>query len=322
MAKKLRNNSPSEITSVITYGNKVQPQQVIWMKDEDATFALTLTYKDGANATQNYFAVVSDATAHQHDVREGFALTGDVLNDQDQMKLDSFLKKNEFPSPVSGAGVDGSLTVAGVTFYPTADMTAAAMLALSPSTYQGRVVRVTDLNKALFESNGTRWKPVNGRAVIATLDTDWTGVTGTAEQIAFQKLIQGGIIKNGDALLFSGGFGKSGTAETTTIQIRVGSTGTTADTSILTTAPLATTNVTHGMYLEFRRQSATSLQRGMNGATQNPFGASSAARGSATTLASSLDSVAQYITLTMTQSSTAETPSAWGFRVELITSAA
>lgn len=225
-------------------------------------------------------------------------------------------------SPVSGAGPDGGITLGNTTFYPIADMTFASMLALSPATYQGRVVRVTDVNRALFESNGTRWKPVNGRAVIGTLDTDWTGVTGTAEQIAYQRTIPAGLIRNGDALLITGGFGKSGTSETTTIQLRLGAAGTTADTSILTTSPLATTNITHGMYLEFRRQSATSIQRGMNGATQNPFGASASARGSATTLASSLDSVNQTLTLTMTQSSTAEVPSAWGFRVELISSGA
>lgn len=237
--------------------------------------------------------------------------------------LGLFDKNGQEMYPALGVGADGGITLGTTTFYPTADITFAAMLALAPASYKGRVFRVTDLNNALFESNNVRWKPVGNRAVIATLDTDWTGVTGTAEQIAFQKSIPLGLIsRNGDALLVTGGFGKSGTSETTTIQLRLGAAGTTADTSILSTAPLATTNVSHGMYLEFRRQSATSIQRGMNGATQNPFGASSSARGSAVTLASSLDSVNQILSLTMTQSSTAETPSAWGFRVELITSAA
>lgn len=220
---------------------------------------------------------------------------------------------NVFYDPTTGGLYFGSTLIS----YPINDFTFANLP--TASSNQGRVCRVTDLNNALFESNGTRWKPVNGRAVIATLDSDWTGIAGTSEQIAFQKLIPANVIKNGDTLLIYGGYGKSGTSETTTIQIRLGTSGTTADTSILLTAPLSTTNISYGMPLEFTRVSATSIERSLSGATQNPFGTTTSALATPVAV-SSMDANTLYITVTMTQSSTVETPTARRIRIELVSS--
>ena len=275
----------------------------------------------------------------QRFVRRGTSLFVETYNMDTLAVLDSFEFTNApqaLPSEVallasrrlldlvSPAGTitgDGGINIAGTLFYPVTEMTAATMLALSPSSYTGRTVRLTDVNRAVYESTGTRWRPQSGRAVIGSLDTDWTGVAGASEQIVWQRTLPAGLLRNGDTLFTTGGFGKSGASETCTVQLRIGAAGTTADTSIIATAPLATTNVSYGMYLEFRRNTATSMQRSLSGATQNPLGATTSARGSATTLASSLDSVNQFLTLTMTQSSTVEVPSAWGFRVEHIAGA-
>lgn len=242
-----------------------------------------------------------------------------LANVQDPGRLDQTAERLKKSGLVSGAGNDGSLMVGGVTFYPVADMTFSAMLALSPAAFQGRVVRVTDLGRALFESNGTRWKPVNGRAVIGSIDTDAT-MTGTAETIMFQRLLPAGLLKNGDTLSLTYTIGKSGTAETTTVTLRLGASGTVADALLSGFGPLTASNISAGLLTEYTRVNATSVQKLGSGANNNAYGGPSTAALHAPVAVANMDTTPLYLSLTMAQSAAVETATLRRLRLELISS--
>jgi len=224
------------------------------------------------------------------------------------------------PVTVSTNSVNGVISFAagGVTTYPVQNFTFSTLPAAA--SYQGMQCRVTDLNNALFESNGIRWKPVNNCAVIATLDTEFS-MSGVTETIAFQKLLPAGLIRNGDRLRMRGTFGKSGTAETTTITIRVGAAGTVADTSLQSFALMATTTVSYGLLNDFKRLSATTLRKLGNGSQGTPYGGGSTAATVLPVTVSNLDSIAQFLSVNLQQSSTAETATMYDFTLELVSSA-
>ena len=218
-------------------------------------------------------------------------------------------------------GVTGGieLSAGGVTSYILQNYTWATLP--TASSVSGMQARVTDLNNAVFESNGTRWKPVNGRAVIASVDAA-TSMSGITETIVFQKLIPANVIKNSDRLCIKCTFSKSGVSESTTFTVRVGKLGTIADTSLQSAIILSTTTVSAGIYDDFKRISATSLQKMGNGSQSTQYnGGSTAAVPTAVTVAN-LDSNPVYLTITFTQSAAAETATLHDLVLELVSSQA
>jgi hypothetical protein len=194
--------------------------------------------------------------------------------------------------------------------------------ALPPAiNYAGRIFRITDLGNALFESNGTRWKPVNSISKIASLDTAF-GMSGTTETIAFQKAIPAGALQNGDRLRLLVSLGKSGTSETMTYNLRMGTLGTISDTLVQGFTVLQTTSVSAGFISEFRRNSATQLQKLGNGSQTSSFNSTSTASVPPPVTISSLDASQIFITVTSTMSSTVETGTIYDVSLELLSSGA
>jgi len=232
-----------------------------------------------------------------------------------QLELDKRSVVQAAVNPVTGVI---SFSAGGVTTYPVQNFTFSTLPAAA--SYSGMQARVTDLNNALFESNGTRWKPVNGMAVIASLDTDFT-MTGVTETIAFQKLLPAGLLKNGDKLRIRCSIGKSGTSETTTLALRLGATGTTADTALQSFGAMATTTVSVGMLDDFKRLSATTIRKLGNGSQLTQYAGGATAATAFPVTVSNMDSTALYLSATLTQSSTVETGSMYDFSLELVASA-
>lgn len=177
----------------------------------------------------------------------------------------------------------------------------------SATLYPGASFRFTDVGGNtgtgggnFFFSNGTRYKAVNGSVTLDSVDTANAGVADTTEQQLNPNaiLIPGGVIGGNDRLRIYLGISKSGAADTATIRLRMGPLKTTAD-PLLATITMATTNISLGTVLEFKRISATSLQKQGNGDTAGNYnGLSTTAYPAAVGSLSNFDTVGQYLSIT------------------------
>lgn len=78
----------------------------------------------------------------------------------------------------------------------------------------------------------TRWKPLNGKVLLASVDTTSSNITNASETIPFQYQIPAAVWQTGDILRCDVFATKSGTTSAFTATIRIGSAGTTSDTSV------------------------------------------------------------------------------------------
>ena len=220
------------------------------------------------------------------------------------------------PAQATALGAPDGLT----TNWPIITVTWANLPAAA--SFQGRICRVSDLNNALFESNGTRWKPVNGRALIGSTDASAT-MSGTTETVLFSKALPAGLVKDNDRLIVNYTMGKSGTSESATMAMRLGTAGTIADTAIQgPVAGLTTTSVAAGVVVQFKRVTATSTRKLGQGTQLNPMvGAGTVVVTSPVTV-SSMDSNALFLSFTNVMSAAVETFTLYDFTLELVSSAA
>jgi hypothetical protein len=162
---------------------------------------------------------------------------------------------------------------------------------------------------SLWRSTGTRWKPVNGLAVLATLDTGLSGVANT-ETIAFQYLLPINALQTFDRLRFNLSLSKTGVTDSLALKVRVGTAGTTADTQVLSVSALSATARSGSMMFDFRLASATSLQQlGSSGGASITSGYSnntSVANVAAVAITSAAAN-ALYVTVTIASTSTNDT---------------
>ena len=94
--------------------------------------------------------------------------------------------------------------------------------------------------------DGTRWKPLNGSAMLASLDTASASI-GSSETIVFQYLIPANLWQTADRLRFWLGMTKSGTTDTGAMWFRIGTAGTTADALIIGANEIAAANQQAGL---------------------------------------------------------------------------
>lgn len=137
------------------------------------------------------------------------------------------------------------------------------------SACPGITARVSDVGGStgsLWVSDGVRWKPMNGSVQLHVAPSRAT-MRGTGEVILGGVLVPAGVFQNRDRLELKMSFSKSGTSETATAKLRVGTAGTTSDTLIVSSSLLATTNISAESKLKYRRESATSIQKLGNSAT-------------------------------------------------------
>lgn len=194
-----------------------------------------------------------------------------------------------------------------------------ANLPAASSVYPGSSAYVTDVGGgAFFVSNGTRWKPKNNHAVIYNKGAAST-MTNT-EAVVGQYLMPTNLVQQYDILRLRITIGKSGTSETATTRVRVGTAGTTSDTQITSSAMLATTNISYGWIADFQLTTATTLQKLGSASTQFPYSSASTAAVPAAVAISSAASNPLYFSVTNAQSSNAETFTLYSMTLELITS--
>lgn len=183
----------------------------------------------------------------------------------------------------------------------------------------GRII-VTDVGSYRTDwiSDGSVWRPMNGRVTLATLSSNVTSVTGITEQILKSVALPAGMLIAGCTLRLGAATLKSGTAETSTVRVRIGSTGTTSD-QIVMAPTMATTVDGLGMFCEFHRASATTMLRtGAGGnTTLFPMGTSNASQTTAVTVAN-MDTTANTIIITSQYSASVETTTLNQYILELI----
>lgn len=151
-----------------------------------------------------------------------------------------------------------------------------------------------------FFSNGTRWRPVNNSIVLDSVDTANAGLANTAEQNLNPNhiVIPAGVINNFDRLRLWTSMSKSSTVDSTTVNIRFGPLGTTADPILSTITTLATTNQSIGFLTEYKRTSATTMQKQGNASTDISYTGASAGAYPAVVAVSNMDTTPMFLSIT------------------------
>jgi hypothetical protein len=161
----------------------------------------------------------------------------------------------------------------------------------SPIPANGTFYFATDVgeNGTLLQSNGTRWRALNGRTTLKTLAAPVSGIAA-AEQIVLQTLLPIGAWQNRDSLIIQLDTTKSGVTDTGLLTIRVGTLGTTGDTAITGFSSfqfMTAGGVAGGGTYEICLNSATSAQKmgaNTNGQSSHSSPAGSATGATATTI--------------------------------------
>ena len=189
-----------------------------------------------------------------------------------------------------------------------------------PTDYIGELF-ITDIGGgSRWMSNGITLTPLQNSITLYDLDAPNTQTLGTAKVMA-QNLIPLGLLTNRSRLRITYTYSKSATSETCTHNFRLGTAGTTADTSLATTGAPGGTNVTVGNFIEFQRLSATSLLRLGMAVTGSYNGPSTTAIAGAVTVPN-MDTNNLFLSLTSLSSANVETYTLHDYRVELLTKVA
>lgn len=181
----------------------------------------------------------------------------------------------------------------------------------SAAANSGATARVTDIGPAtagsLWLSNGTIWKPVNGRVTLGTLAARYNRAAGLGESSppAFQVLLPAAFLSVLDRIRIYGTISKAGATTTGALTLRVGTAGTTADTLITGTGGnmLAAANRSGGFIDDLVVQSATSIGKMGSAVSSGMSYAISNNAYSAATVISNVSS-ALYISVTITPGAT------------------
>ena len=186
----------------------------------------------------------------------------------------------------------------------------------------GQLRRVSDIGPSGYGSlwccTGARWSPLNGRCNLA-MATPLSGIA-TSETIVLQALIPAGVLKAKDMIRLWFSLNKSGTTDSCTHRVRVGTAGTTADTQLWSGNVLGAGNQSGGWITELGLVSATSIQRnGQGGLTVGSYSVASNTAAAAAVAISSADSNALYVSLSILSSGATDTVSLRAGQIELIT---
>jgi hypothetical protein len=145
--------------------------------------------------------------------------------------------------------------------------------------------------------------------------SDVTPSAGTSEQILHSAFFPIASMRDFERLVVNGAIAKNGTTDTPTIRLRIGATGTTADTVVLTNNSLGASNLVCSVNVIFMRASATAM-RGMgvrNAVTPAGIGATAYLDAAL----SNMDANAFYVTLTSQLSGSTDTVTLRGLHMEI-----
>lgn len=164
----------------------------------------------------------------------------------------------------------------------------------------------------LMRYAGSRWRPLAGQAMLASLGATVTGITNT-ETIFLQTLIPAGAWQTNDLIRVIFSALKSGTTDTGVFTVRVGTNGTTADTSVFASTALSAASRTYGLTKDIKLTAATSSQD-----IPVYLGASSSALTAAVAITNA-SSNALYVSLSWASGGTTDTISALTGSIQIIT---
>jgi hypothetical protein len=150
--------------------------------------------------------------------------------------------------------------------------------ATKPAAYPaGQVVFISDYGTRgtywVYDTGMARWKPF-GKQLLKSLDA-LSAATNNTETIRLQQLLPAAGLQAGDRIEARLSITKSGTTDTGSLRVRVGTAGTTGDAVVYSTTFLSAAQIHGGAIVEFRADSATTLQLlarsdyGYGGATTN-----------------------------------------------------
>lgn len=172
---------------------------------------------------------------------------------------------------------------------------------------------------SVWMDDGTRWKPLNGSAVLATLDAASSNIANT-ETIVLQTLIPAGMLKPGDRLRVYGVMARSGTTDTGSFRLRLGTAGTIADTQIFSTGVISGTQRSWSGVYETRLESNISVQPLISAALYGYSGSTSSALPSPVTV-SSAASNNLYLSVSVLSAGATDTVQMLDSQIELHSSA-
>jgi len=185
----------------------------------------------------------------------------------------------------------------------------------SAASNSGVIIRVTDVGPltvgALFVSNGTDWRPLNGHTLLATKDSvSQTPDTVTTETVLFSYAIPQALLRNGDMLRFRVWASKVNATFTCISRIKLNTTNDLTGTPVQifsdsTTPQLVNSTRIYGTMQDFRRDSATTAYRMGAASSSAPLTPWSGAYASDPTLITipNLDSGVVYVLVSMTSDS-------------------
>jgi len=229
----------------------------------------------------------SGLTIYDEGVQQGVATSLDVVGGMGSISMVGSAATLSLPTPSSN--------YLGLRSWSSISSLAAA----NPDTY----VFCTNfgVGGSMLYSNGVRWKPVNNRTVLKTLETVPT-ITGASE-LTFTGtpiLIPAGMWQVGDCIGLEISMSKDAGVGTATCSLRLGTTGTTADTLMYGTATafLATTARSVGSQQKFRRVANTTQKMGGASVLAGLAGAQSTSTyPAAVTIPSNMDTTDLYLSL-------------------------
>lgn len=233
------------------------------------------------------------------------------------------------------AGVVGEMTNTGTgtvnvlqtapAFVTSITLPSVAYASIPAPGNAGKIVRVSDFGTkgSLLMDDGTRWKPMNGCTVLATLDTVSSSIPNS-EAIVFQYAIPANALQNKDRLRLRVSLTKSGATDTATMRFRMGTAGTTGDTLLYSGTALAAANRTSGIATDLRLETATTIQQLANsssaGATVGYSAVANTAAAAAVTITSAAAN-ALFFSVSIFTSSTNDTVAMLDGQLDLCASA-
>jgi hypothetical protein len=182
----------------------------------------------------------------------------------------------------------------------------------SPADYDWFTATDVGANGTVFQYKGSRWRVMNGVAVLLEMGAAVSGITN-AGSLIMQTLIPAGVLQANDFFRIELTPTKSGATDAGWITVRVGTTGTTADTAITGLSSfnhMAAAGVAGGAQYDIKIVSSTSFQKVGNNAAASGHAyqaVSGATAAAAATAVSDADANALYLSVYLASSSTNNT---------------
>ncbi len=215
----------------------------------------------------------------------------------------------------------GANTFTSTQTMPALAFTQVAWSAIGSAATAGMQKDVSDagVKGSTWRADGTRWKPVNGVATLASLDTTSSNIANS-ETIVFQYLMPAALLQLKDRLRLTFTMTKSGATDNGTVRIRIGTAGTTSDTQINSNAAtvLGAAGRQIGVIADIRVESATTaLLLGVSNGNPGYYSASTAG-GADNAITIANVSNALYVNVSVLSSSTNDTVAIRDVQLQLI----